>query len=218
MPVIPSDRPISALREEAIDQLVVNYAHGKLSLAAFERRLDQVLQAETHEALETLTADLESFPQQAISERRKREVGINMESRGGKAFERFVNVFSGTNKKGPWTVAKRVEIVNVFGGAELDLSQARFSGNDTRIKLHSIFGGMTIYVPEGMNILNDSVCVFSGIEDSSPASTDANAPTLTVEGFMLFSGLQIKTKRSLKERLQDFAASVRQTFGATRPV
>ena len=164
MPVISSDRPISALHEEAIDQLIINYAHGKLSLAAFEPRLDQALQAETHEVLETLTADLESFPQHAFSEDRKREAGIRMETRGGQAFERFVNVFSGTNKKGPWTVAKRVEI------------------------------------------------------DSSPASTDANAPTLTVEGFMLFSGLQIKIKRTLKERLQDFAASVRAMFGTTRPV
>jgi hypothetical protein len=216
--VISSDRPISALREETIDQLIVNYGHGKLSLPAFERRLDQALESESHEVLETLTADLDELPKDAISERRKREIGIRAEARNGKAFERMVNVFSGTNKKGPWTVAEHVEIVNVFGGTELDLSDARFSARDTRIRVRSVFGGITIYVPEGVTVVSNAVCLFSGIDESAPASSDPDARTLTLEGFMLFSGLDIKIKRTFKEKLQDFAASVREMFGAARSI
>jgi hypothetical protein len=43
MPVTPNDRPIETLREETIDQLIMNYGHGKLSREAFERRLDEAL-------------------------------------------------------------------------------------------------------------------------------------------------------------------------------
>ena len=55
MPVAPQDRPLASLREETIDRLIVNYGHGKLSLEAFERRLDQALDAQTHDRLLALT-------------------------------------------------------------------------------------------------------------------------------------------------------------------
>src|SRR5262245_45946597 len=58
MPVAPQDRPLASVREETIDQLIVNYGHGKLSLEAFERRLDQALDAKSADALLALTTDL----------------------------------------------------------------------------------------------------------------------------------------------------------------
>ena len=59
MPVDPLDKPISKLREETIDQLTLNYSHGEISLEAFERRLDEALDAETHDKLLSLTKDLD---------------------------------------------------------------------------------------------------------------------------------------------------------------
>ena len=41
MSVAYRDKPIELLREEVIEQLIMNYGHGELSLGAFERRLDQ---------------------------------------------------------------------------------------------------------------------------------------------------------------------------------
>ena len=46
MPVDNQDRPIEVVREEVIDQLIVNYGHEALSLEAFDRRLDQALSAD----------------------------------------------------------------------------------------------------------------------------------------------------------------------------
>ena len=59
MPVNPRDKPIELLREETIDQITVNYSHGEISLESFERRLDQALDAKTHEDLIILTEDLD---------------------------------------------------------------------------------------------------------------------------------------------------------------
>ncbi len=38
MAVNIEDRPINKVREEVIDQLIMNYSHGELSHEAFERR------------------------------------------------------------------------------------------------------------------------------------------------------------------------------------
>ena len=40
MPVKTEDRPLKNIREEVIDQLVMNYAHQEITLEAFEKRLD----------------------------------------------------------------------------------------------------------------------------------------------------------------------------------
>ena len=59
MTVIIQDRPIETLREEIIDQLIMNYSHGEISLAAFERRLDVATNTDNHQTLVDLTQDLE---------------------------------------------------------------------------------------------------------------------------------------------------------------
>ena len=59
MAVENRDRPIDVLREEVIDQLIVNYSHEELSLEAFERRLDQALASDDASELGDLVVDLE---------------------------------------------------------------------------------------------------------------------------------------------------------------
>ena len=62
MPVPAQDKPINQLRQEVIDQLVLNYGHETISKAAFERRLDSAWDAEDHDTLLALTADLDTSP------------------------------------------------------------------------------------------------------------------------------------------------------------
>src|SRR4029079_6383768 len=57
MPVPPQHRPLNAVHEYTITRLIVNYGHGKLSLEAFERRLDEALDAKSADALVALTND-----------------------------------------------------------------------------------------------------------------------------------------------------------------
>ena len=47
------DRPLEKVREETIDQLVMNYGHGELSSEAFERRLDAAMDATQRKKRET---------------------------------------------------------------------------------------------------------------------------------------------------------------------
>ena len=57
MSVILEDRPIEQVREETIDQLIVNYSHGVISAEAFERRLDQAMSSDNHQEIIDLVAN-----------------------------------------------------------------------------------------------------------------------------------------------------------------
>lgn len=101
MPVIAQDRPLHALRTEAIDRLIMNYGHGRLSLEAFERRLDEALDAENHQTLEALTADLDLEVDERFIAQKKVELGLAGTGSLDRRIEHVVNVFSGGGRSGP---------------------------------------------------------------------------------------------------------------------
>jgi hypothetical protein len=212
MAIASTDKPLSALRAETVDRLILNYGHGKLSLDAFERRLDLALDARTHEALISLTQDLELTTDEEYRERRESELGLRAEAAEPRDVEHMVHVFGGSNRRGEWTVAKEIQMLNVFGGTELDFSEARFSAQTTRIKMICVFGGATLYVPEGVDVRSKAVCIFGGIDNRASSPSAGMGPTIIVEGFMLFGGAKIAVKKTLKERLIGFANMLRSTF------
>ncbi|HEU4618431.1 MAG TPA: DUF1707 domain-containing protein [Gammaproteobacteria bacterium] len=209
---IATDKPLASLRAETVDRLILNYGHGKLSLEAFERRLDSALDAKTHEELVGLTEDLELTIDEGYRERKERELGMRADAADPRDVEHMVHVFGGSNRRGMWTVAKEIHMLNLFGGAELDFSEAQFSAPTTRIKMLCIFGGATLYVPEGVEVRSKAVCIFGGIDNRASAPSPSMGPTILVEGLMLFGGAKIAVKRTLKERLLDFANVVRNAF------
>src|SRR5215207_8773919 len=103
MPVTPNDRPIDALREETVDQLIMNYGHGKLSREAFERRLDEALDTKSHERLLALTQDLDLKADWEYTAQKKAELGIRVDpspTTGPDDYEHIINVFAGNNRRG----------------------------------------------------------------------------------------------------------------------
>lgn len=211
MPVTTNDRPLAAVREEAIDQLILNYGHGKLSLAAFERRLDQALDADSHETLAGLTTDLEHFADTAYAEKKKAELGIapSIDRSQPQDTDWMVHVFGGTNRSGRWAVPGTIVMVNVFGGGELDFTEATFSAREIRIRTLCLFGGATFLVNEKINVVSRAVCVFGGVDNQAASSNEPGAPTVVVEGLCLFGGISVKIKKTLRERWLEFAAGIR---------
>ena len=86
------------------------------------------------------------------------------------------------------------DIVNIFGGTELDLSQADFAGTAV-IELTTIFGGTKLLVPSNWSIKSEAVTIFGGIEDKRrmQTTTDAPAKTLLIRGTVIFGGIDIKS-------------------------
>jgi hypothetical protein len=215
MPVTPQDRPIEALREETIDQLIMNYGHGKLSREAFERRLDEALEAKSHERLLELTRDLDLEADRQYTARKKAELGVRVDPSAAyrtDEVDTVVNVFAGNERRGVWDVPRALRLINVFGGTELDFTDARFTADTTYITVFCLFGGVHIRVRDGMRTISKAVSVFGGVTNRGGTTSDPNAPLLVIEGVCLFGGVDIRVKKTPRQRLTEFADQLRALF------
>jgi len=215
MPVAPQDRPIASVREETIDRLIVNYGHGKLSLEAFERRLDQALDAKTADQLLALVADLELTADTAYADAKRRELAPHEPPGGAQDVEHLIHVFGGSKRSGVWTVPREIRMINFFGGGDLDFSQAQFTQPVTRIRMLCVFGGADIRVAEDHNVVSKAICIFGGVDNRAGAVQRPGAPTIVIEGFMLFGGATIRIKKALRQRWLEFAEQIKTAIGPT---
>jgi hypothetical protein len=212
MAVNIADRPRDKVREEVVDQLVMNYSHGELSHEAFERRLDQAMASESNEELVELVADLDLKVDQEYIEKKKEDFRFNYSSTPEDKSDLLVNIFSGSGRSGQWRVAKEIKSVNIFGGCDIDFSEAIFTQREVTVKVFCLFGGIDIYVPENVKVVSKAFCIFGGIDNKAPSTDFIDAPTIYVEGLVLFGALDITLKRTLKERFTAFADGLRDLF------
>jgi len=212
MAVVIEDRPIEIVREEVIDQLIMNYSHGKLSYEAFERRLDQAMASQNNKEIVELAADLDLAVDKAFVDTKKRDFSANYSTEKVNDTDYLVNIFGGSTRSGRWTVGKELRSVSVFGGSSIDFSEAEFSQPNVTVKVFCLFGGDSIYVPENVNVVSKAFCVFGGIDNSAPSIADRHAPTITIEGMVVFGGVGIKVKRTIKEKFVAFADNLKNMF------
>ena len=105
------------------------------------------------------------------------------------------SVFSGVVKN---VVSKNFQggsISCVFGGAEIDLTQADINGTVV-IKLEMIFGGAKIVIPPHWAVQNEVEGVFHGIDDKRRFNPDASinpGKVLVLKGSAVFGGVEIRS-------------------------
>ena len=85
---------------------------------------------------------------------------------------------------------KGANIDSVFGGVELDLRKSIIE-KETIIKASAIFGGIDIYVPEGVNIKIKSTPIFGGVSNKAKYNKESEK-TIYVDAFCMFGGIEIK--------------------------
>ena len=79
----------------------------------------------------------------------------------------------------------------VFGSVELDISKAMIK-KDQVINANSIFGGIEIRVPTGVNIKVKSTPIFGGVSNKAKTEYNESLPTIYINGVALFGGVEIK--------------------------
>jgi predicted membrane protein len=85
------------------------------------------------------------------------------------------------------------EVVNFFGGAELNLMQADIQGK-VKIEVTQVFGGTKIIVPANWTIHSEMVAIFGGIEDKRLQPNEPNPDkVLIIEGTSLFGGIDVRS-------------------------
>ncbi len=105
-----------------------------------------------------------------------------------------VSVFGGVKKTILSKDFKGGDIVNIFGGAELDLTQADISGRVV-LDITQIFGGTKIVVPSNWQVVSDIAAVFASVDDKRMRSTAGigGEKILVLKGVSIFAGIDIRS-------------------------
>jgi predicted membrane protein len=79
----------------------------------------------------------------------------------------------------------------VFGAIVLDLRDAVITG-DCEINASAVFGGIDIFLPQGVKVKINNVPVFGGVSNKHPQSADPAAPTVYLNSTCMFGGIDLK--------------------------
>ncbi len=107
-----------------------------------------------------------------------------------------VSIFGGIKKNIISKDFKGGTITCIFGGAEINLSQADIIGR-VELEMTQVFGGTKLIVPAHWNIQTEMmVAVLGGIEDKRPVQKDFVGDinkVLVIKGSSVFGGIEIKS-------------------------
>ena len=176
-------------RERVIARLSEGFAHDELELEEFERRLGLAHRSDSLAELEGLTREL-SRPTTEL-------VPVTPAVPGSvRAEQTLAAVLGGTNRMGHWTPPRRLRVIAIMGGAELDFREAALSPGVTEVVITAIMGGVSIIVPPQLAVEMDGLAIMGGFAHSerAPAQHDPERPVLRVSGVALMGGVDIKTR------------------------
>ncbi len=186
-------RASDADRDRVAEQLRQAAGDGRLSIAELQDRLDTLYAAKTYGELEPVVADLPDAGKAESALAPKLESGDVSARVGGTPVARTAKVvFSGFTRRGQWVVPSHYSVKTVFGGAELDLRDARLESHEVTIEIKAVFGGVDIIVPDDVIAIVDGTAVFGGFDDKvSTSQPAAGAPVVRIGGKAVFGGVSV---------------------------
>ncbi len=83
--------------------------------------------------------------------------------------------------------------IALFGGSEIDLSQARLAPEGAELDLTAAFGGVEVTVPADWKVRMSGLPLFGGLTNKTAhkGAGDEDAPELTIRGFAAFGGVEV---------------------------
>jgi hypothetical protein len=78
-----------------------------------------------------------------------------------------------------------------FGGIEVDLRNARLSG-EARLSVHALLGGIEITTPPDWRVESNTKALAGGVAVPAAAGHDPDAPVLTLRGMAVFGGIEVR--------------------------
>jgi uncharacterized protein DUF1707 len=181
-----SERASDAEREAVVVRLRQAAAEGRLSVEELAERIDAAYGATMRADLEPLTADL-PVPAAAAAP----AVG----GPGGKGTSFVLGILGGGDHRGRWRVAERVTVINVLGGADLDLREATLAAPEVEIKVLSILGGSDITVPEGVHVELSGFGLLGGNDLRLEGPEPPPGAPVHVRAYSILGGTDVRTRR-----------------------
>ncbi|POX47902.1 hypothetical protein C3489_28515 [Streptomyces sp. Ru71] len=206
---VPDLRASDADRERVAEILRDALAEGRLDMTEFEERLDATYKARTYGELAPLTRDLPAAgapaaPAVSLSKEPVGDGGWRERIVGGEGSSQWaVAVMSGFQRKGRWTVPRRMDCVAFWGGGELDLREAVFADREVVINCVAIMGGVNIVVPPGVEVVVRGIGIMGGFDhEETGVAGEPGAPRVIVTGFAFWGGIGIERKLPRADRLR----------------
>jgi hypothetical protein len=192
---LPELRASDADRERTAEVLRQAAGEGRLNVEELEERLNTTYASRTHRELQRLTADIVVSEAHAPAGMPRR-MPIRQSAREGTKW--LISVMGGHDRKGRWLVERRVNVVNVMGGSDLDLNDAELAGEYVEMTVFSLMGGASVRVPEGLNV-EVSEFAFMGGNDVKLGNDrpDPGGPTLRLKLISIMGGSDVKRGRKL---------------------
>lgn len=105
----------------------------------------------------------------------------------------ITSIFAGINKKILSKQFRGGEVVCVFGGAEINLTNADFT-SPIVIDVVNVFGGTKLIVPANWEIRSEATAIFGGIDDKRNQGANMVAEkTIILKGTIMFGGIEINS-------------------------
>jgi len=200
-------RASDADREKVAGILRDAFAEGRLTHAEYDDRLTETYQAATYGDLVPVMRDL-PVPPGTLAVPTSHGVEIPTTSSSGGPVVRPgmttpgdvspVAIFGEVKRIGAWTVPAEFNATCIFGGGQLDFTQAILTSRETVLTAVCLFGGLEIIVPEGMVVRSEAIGIFGGV--NVPATPTApGAPVLVIKGAAIFGGIDVKLPKPPKK-------------------
>ncbi|MFT4216255.1 MAG: DUF1707 domain-containing protein [Micropruina sp.] len=189
-PAAGGNRPVfDSDRNQVIALLEAAYAEGRITAAEHTERIQAAKAAETFDDLVPLTRDLVALDEPTAPA----PAWSRAPSQSGAEPELIVTLFGGTERRGRWQPRRNLSVLTLFGGTSLDLRQAIFTGNSCEINVFCLFGGVSVIVPEGVDVENRVTAIFGG-SDVKATPVMPGTPKVVVRGFVGFGGVETRAK------------------------
>jgi hypothetical protein len=190
-------RASDAEREAVIARLREAAAEGRLTVEELADRIEAAYAARTHAELEPLTADLPGPAAGGVAPAYSAALGPPATA----APKIVLGILGGGDHKGRWRVPERMTVINVMGGADLDLREAVLEGPEVEITVWSLMGGSTITVPEGVHVELDGFALLGGNDlRLEGGGAPPAAPVVRVKAWSLMGGTDVRTRGRRRRR------------------
>lgn len=176
-------------RDHVVTLLTAAHAEGLLSADERDQRIAAARAAATFDDLVPLTRDLVSL-QGPIRQGVHRPVVD--ETNANPNADLVVTIFGGTERRGAWRARRNISVLTLFGGTEIDLTEAIFEAPTVTVNVFCLFGGVDVVVSPGTEVRNEALAVFGGTGTRKIAPPVPGAPTVLVRGFVGFGGVEVK--------------------------
>jgi len=173
--VLPVTQPD---REAAVEVLQRAAGDGRLPLQEFSGRVGTALTAETWDQLNAATTGLRAAP----------PVG------SARTVSSIVTFFGHRRQAGRWRLPGVLRARALFGDLHLDLRDAVVNGDVVDISAVTLFGNLTVDVPEGLEVEMTGVDVLGDRElRLAPVPRRPGTPLIRVRAYGLLGDVYVRT-------------------------